>query len=59
MSFIRCEELTREYRKGEEIIRPLDGLDLEIPRGDFLALMGPSGSSLRVLIPGCSARGSP
>ncbi len=50
MSFIRCEELTREYRKGEEIIRPLDGLDLEIPRGDFLALMGPSGSGKTTLL---------
>jgi len=50
VSFIQCNDLTREYRKGEEVIRPLDGLDLEIPRGDFLALMGPSGSGKTTLL---------
>lgn len=50
MSFIRCSQLTREYRKGETIIRPLDGLDLDIPKGDFLALMGPSGSGKTTLL---------
>ena len=50
MSFIQCKQLTREYKKAEEIIRPLDGLDLEVPRGDFLALMGPSGSGKTTLL---------
>jgi putative ABC transport system ATP-binding protein len=50
MTLIECRGLTREYRKGENIIRPLDGLDLDIPRGDFLALMGPSGSGKTTLL---------
>ncbi|GAB5495659.1 MAG: ABC transporter ATP-binding protein [Phycisphaerales bacterium] len=50
MSFITCQGLTREYRKGDAVIRPLDGLDIEIPRGDFLALMGPSGSGKTTLL---------
>lgn len=50
MTMIECRALTREYRKGENIIRPLDGLDLEIDRGDFLALMGPSGSGKTTLL---------
>jgi putative ABC transport system ATP-binding protein len=50
MSFIRCSGLTREYRKGENVIRPLDGLDLEVERGDFVALMGPSGSGKTTLL---------
>jgi len=50
MSLIVCQGLTREYKKGENTIRPLDGLDLEIPRGDFLALMGPSGSGKTTLL---------
>jgi len=50
MTFIECRGLTREYRKGDNTIRPLDGLDLDVPRGDFLALMGPSGSGKTTLL---------
>lgn len=50
MSFLVCENLTREYTRGENVIRPLDGLDLEVGRGDFLALMGPSGSGKTTLL---------
>lgn len=47
---IECRKLTREYRKGENIIRPLDELDMVVPQGDFLALMGPSGSGKTTLL---------
>ncbi len=50
MSFIECRGLSREYRKGENVIRPLDALDLSVERGDFLALMGPSGSGKTTLL---------
>jgi putative ABC transport system ATP-binding protein len=50
MSLIVCDHLTREYSKGENIIRPLDELSLEVPMGDFLALMGPSGSGKTTLL---------
>jgi putative ABC transport system ATP-binding protein len=50
MSLIECRNLTREYRKGEAVIRPLDELDLDVPAGDFLALMGPSGSGKTTLL---------
>ena len=49
-SLIECRNLTREYHKGENIIRPLEDLDLDVPRGDFLALMGPSGSGKTTLL---------
>ncbi len=47
---IECRNLSRVYRKGDSVIRPLDGLDLDVPRGDFLALMGPSGSGKTTLL---------
>lgn len=50
MTMIECRKLTREYRRGDTTIRPLDELDLDVPRGDFLALMGPSGSGKTTLL---------
>jgi putative ABC transport system ATP-binding protein len=50
MTLIECRALTREYHKADTIIRPLDGLDLDVPRADFLALMGPSGSGKTTLL---------
>ncbi len=47
---IQCEQVTKEYHKGDNVIRPLDGLDLEIASGRFLALMGPSGSGKTTLL---------
>jgi putative ABC transport system ATP-binding protein len=50
MPLIECRQLTREYRRGENIIRPLDRLDLDVESGSFLALMGPSGSGKTTLL---------
>ena len=50
MPLIECRNLTKEYRKGQTVIRPLDDLDLQIEAGSFLALMGPSGSGKTTLL---------
>ena len=50
MALIECRQLTREYRRGENVIKPLDRLDLDVEAGGFLALMGPSGSGKTTLL---------
>src|SRR6476660_4596513 len=40
----------KEYRRGSERVDVLQGINLEIPPGDFLALMGPSGSGKTTLL---------
>jgi len=41
---IRTHDLAREYQMGAEIVRALRGVDLEIQRNEYVAIMGPSGS---------------
>jgi len=41
---IRSEELCRHYRMGESVIRAVDGVSLEVHSGEFVALLGSSGS---------------
>jgi len=50
MALIECRKLTKEYHKGDIVIRPLDELDLDVEEGRFLALMGPSGSGKTTLL---------
>ncbi|TLD70994.1 ABC transporter ATP-binding protein [Phragmitibacter flavus] len=47
---IYCQGVSKNYRKGKTVITPLEKLDLEVPRGEFLALMGPSGSGKTTLL---------
>jgi len=50
MALIECRKLTRRYTRGENVILPLNGLDLDVERGAFLAMMGPSGSGKTTLL---------
>ncbi|MGD9523063.1 MAG: ABC transporter ATP-binding protein [Gemmatimonadales bacterium] len=43
-AIIRLAGITREYLMGGERIRALAGIDLEIGRNEYVAIMGPSGS---------------
>jgi putative ABC transport system ATP-binding protein len=47
---VRAHDLHKVFHRGAERIDVLQGLDLEIPGGDFLALMGPSGSGKTTLL---------
>jgi putative ABC transport system ATP-binding protein len=46
----RLAGVSRSYQKGKEKVEVLHNLDLEIPKGDFVAIMGPSGSGKTTLL---------
>jgi len=50
MSLIELRNVTKTYRVGEQEIRALDGLDLDIDQGEFAAIIGPSGSGKSTLM---------
>lgn len=47
---IQCRGISKSYRKGSNLVTPLEALDLDVERGEFLALMGPSGSGKTTLL---------
>jgi putative ABC transport system ATP-binding protein len=49
-ALVQIRGVTKHYQRGPERIEVLHGIDLDIPKGDFVALMGPSGSGKTTLL---------
>jgi putative ABC transport system ATP-binding protein len=49
-SLIQVRGLDKTYRRGGEDIHVLQGLNLDVDKGDFVAFMGPSGSGKTTLL---------
>jgi putative ABC transport system ATP-binding protein len=47
---VRLSGVSKTYERGDEAVRVLEQLDLEVPAGSFEALMGPSGSGKTTLL---------
>src|SRR4051795_7820018 len=49
-SLVTVRDLHKVFQRGGQRIDVLQGVNLDIPEGDFLALMGPSGSGKTTLL---------
>ena len=49
-TFIQIRDLRKTFVMGRNIVRALDGVDLDIPANSFTVVMGPSGSGKSTLL---------
>jgi putative ABC transport system ATP-binding protein len=50
MANLQLRELTKHYKRGQELIRALDGVTLDIGPGEFVAVVGRSGSGKTTML---------
>ncbi|WP_442509319.1 ABC transporter ATP-binding protein [Novipirellula sp. SH528] len=50
MALLELRGVCKSFRKGDETITPLDNIDLDIQSGEFVSLMGPSGTGKSTLL---------
>ena len=50
MPLVEIRNVTKEYRRGDQVITPLKETSLDVERGDFVSLMGASGSGKTTLL---------
>ena len=50
MALVELRGVSKSFRKGDETITPLDIIDLDIHAGEFVSLMGPSGTGKSTLL---------
>src|SRR5512147_701458 len=50
MVMVDVQQVRKVYRRDSQEITVLDGIDLQVPEGEFVALMGPSGSGKTTLL---------
>ena len=44
MEILKLTDICKDYQQGKEPVRVLKNINLTVHKGDYLAIMGPSGS---------------
>jgi len=47
---LKMEEVCKSYQHRGQVVKALDGATVEIPKGDFVSIVGPSGSGKSTLL---------
>ncbi len=50
MALVELRGVSKSFRKGDETIIPLDNISMDIEMGEFVSLMGPSGTGKSTLL---------
>ncbi|TMB87537.1 MAG: ATP-binding cassette domain-containing protein, partial [Chloroflexi bacterium] len=50
VAHLQLDDLTKHYKQGKSVIRALDGVTLEIDDGEFVAVVGRSGSGKTTML---------
>jgi putative ABC transport system ATP-binding protein len=49
-TLIEAKGLSKNYRMGQEVIKALESVDIQVNKGEYVAFMGPSGSGKSTLM---------
>jgi putative ABC transport system ATP-binding protein len=50
MEVLRVEQLYKTYGKGETLVKALDGISFTIKKGEFVSIVGASGTGKSTLL---------
>ena len=50
MALIELQGITKYYEMGSQVVKALDGIDIEVAKNDYLAFIGSSGSGKSTML---------